>query len=231
MKLYAKIPHLPGSRTGQADRHIGLVAAKRLLELCNPLERVIVQEKLDGSNVIVTRQNGVLVALGRDGKACANSRNPLRTAFAAWLSENAIRFTWLEESERLALEWLAVTHGTRYALPHEPVVALDFFTTDGTRLTHAALLEKIAPVALPVPRVLHAGSALPLEQALRLLGQYGHHGALEPAEGVVYRLERNEQVLLLAKYVRHGKQDGLYLADHIGLEAVMNSWKKPTTHF
>jgi hypothetical protein len=126
MKLYPKIPHLPSSRTGLADKHIGQAQAKRLLEACEPSERVIVQEKLDGSNVIVTRQSGDLLALGRDGRLCANSINPLRIAFATWLEQNAQRFTWLAESERLALEWLAVAHGTQYELPHEPLVALDF---------------------------------------------------------------------------------------------------------
>ncbi len=224
MKLYAKIPHLPGSRTGLADRHIGLVASKRLLEACETSEHVLVQEKLDGSNVIVTRRTGKLLALGRDGALCANSRNPLRVAFAIWLEQNAGRFAWLEESERLALEWLAVAHGTRYTLPHEPLVALDFFSANGTQLIYPDLLEKIADANLPVPKVLHSGSALPLKIALELLGTHGFHGALEEAEGVVYRLERGKQVLLMAKYVRHSKQDGLYLADHTGLEAVMNSW-------
>jgi hypothetical protein len=89
---------------------------------------------------------------------------------------------------------------------------------------YSDFLESIAQANLPVPRVLHSGSALPLETALELLGTNGFHGALDQAEGVVYRLEHRKQVLLLAKYVRHGKQDGLYLADHTGLEAVMNSW-------
>lgn len=224
MKLYGKIPHLSGSRTGRADKHIGLAPAKRLLEQCGVAEQVLVQEKLDGSNVIVTRRNGALLALGRDGKPCADSINPLRVAFADWLSEQAARFRWLAESERLVLEWLAVAHGTRYALPHEPVVALDFFDALGKRLTHAAMLEVIAPAGLPVPHLLHQGLALPLETALSLLGEHGFHGALDSAEGLVYRLESKHQVLLLAKYVRHNKQAGLYLADHTGLEEVRNTW-------
>jgi ATP-dependent RNA circularization protein (DNA/RNA ligase family) len=224
MRLYPKIPHLPNSRTGLADKHIGDSAAKRLLETCLASEQIWVQEKLDGSCVIATRRNGELLALGRDGRLCANSSNPLRTAFATWLTQNAKRFFWLKESERLILEWLAVAHGTRYNLPHEPIVALDFFEADGLRFSLADLQKKIALAELPMPRVLHIGEALELSQALILLGQFGHHGATDPAEGVIYRLEKENRLLLIAKYVRHGKQDGLYLADHTGLEEVWNTW-------
>jgi ATP-dependent RNA circularization protein (DNA/RNA ligase family) len=227
MRLYPKIPHLPNSRTGIADKHIGVNAAKRFLEQCGSGEQVVVQEKLDGSCVIITRHNGQLLALGRDGRLCANSMNPLRTAFATWTDQNTRRFDWLKESERLILEWLAVAHGTRYVLPHEPIVALDFFNAEGVRFSHVQLQQKIVASQLPVPRVLHIGNALPLPQALDLLGEYGHHGATDPAEGVIYRLEQENRVLMLAKYVRHTKQDGLYLADHTGLEEVWNSWKKP----
>lgn len=226
MRLYPKIPHLPNSRTGLADKHIGDGAAKRFLEQCGSKETVLVQEKLDGSCVIVTRRSGHLLALGRDGRLCANSINPLRTAFATWLEQNDKRFTWLKESERLILEWLAVAHGTRYVLPHEPFVVLDFFNAEGLRFSHAHLQQKLAGLELPTPRVLHRGGALALPEALNLLGEYGHHGATDPAEGVVYRLEQESQVLMLAKYVRHGKHDGLYLADHTGLEEVWNKWKK-----
>ncbi len=223
MKLYPKIPHLPGSRTGIRDRHCGMVIAKRLLEESQPGDMVIVQEKLDGSNVIVLRVEGLLMALGRDGKLCNNSRNTNRRAFAVWLERNQDRFDWLLSLERLACEWLPVAHGTRYTFPHEPIVALDFFDASGTRATLAELQKKIAPSSLKIPHVLHAGNAISLEAALEKLGTYGFHGALDESEGLVYRLERANKLLMLSKYVRHGKTDGVYLSDHTGLEDVYNS--------
>jgi hypothetical protein len=224
MKLYPKIPHLPGSRTGIRDRHCGVALAKHLLEVSQPGDMVIVQEKLDGSNVIVSRINGQLVALGRDGKPCEDSRNTNRKAFAAWLEHNQARFDWLQNLERLACEWLPIAHGTRYALTHEPIVILDFFDTLGTRVTLEQLQAKISNSSLEIPHVLHVGNAIPLELALEKLGLHGFHGALDESEGLIYRLEREDKLLTLAKYVRHGKEDGLYLSDHTGLDDVWNSF-------
>jgi hypothetical protein len=222
MNLYPKIPHLPGSRTGIHDRHCGIVAAKRLLEESKPGDTVIVQEKLDGSNVIVSRINGLLVALGRDGKLCKNSRNTNRRAFAVWLERNQNRFDWLQNLERLACEWLPVAHGTRYAFKHEPIVALDFFDAVGTRATLQELQQKISNSSLKIPHVLHVGNAISLQAALEKLGTHGFYGALDQSEGLVYRLERANKLLMLAKYVRHGKTDGVYLSDHTGQADVYN---------
>jgi hypothetical protein len=224
MKLYPKIPHLPGSRTGLRDRHCGIALAKRLLEESQPGDTVIVQEKLDGTNVIVSRINGQLMALGRDGKSCKNSRNTNRKAFAVWLEQNQTRFDWLQNLERLACEWLPIAHGTRYAFTHEPIVALDFFDALGTRASLHGLQTKIATSSLNIPHVLHAENAISLELALKKLGLHGFHGALDKSEGLVYRLECQNRLLILAKYVRHGKIDGLYLSDHTGLEDVWNSF-------
>ena len=229
MKMYPKIPHLPGSRTGIRDRHCGVVLAKRLLEESKPGDTVIVQEKLDGTNVLISRINDQLIALGRDGKPCKHSRNTNRQAFATWLEKHQNRFAWLENLERLVCEWLPVTHGTRYNLPHEPIVALDFFNAVETRATISELQTKIATSSLIVPHVLHVGNAISLEVMLEKLGLHGRHGALDASEGLVYRLERPNKLIVIAKYVRHGKIDGLFLADHTGLEDVFNSYPESST--
>ena len=39
---------------------------------------------------------------------------------------------------------------------------------------------------------------------------YGKHGALEPVEGAVWRVEREGRVDFLGKYVRNFKEDGKY---------------------
>lgn len=46
------------------------------------------------------------------------------------------------------------------------------------------------------------------------------HGALDPVEGAVWRVERGGSVDFLAKYVRPDKVDGCYLPDIAGCEAV-----------
>ncbi len=62
---------------------------------------------------------------------------------------------------------------------------------------------------------------------------YGFHGALDPVEGAVWRVERNElirpggqecrwHVDFLVKYVRPDKIDGSYLSEISGLPPVYN---------
>jgi hypothetical protein len=119
---------------------------------------------------------------------------------------------------------MALAHGTRYALPHGPAVAIDGFGADGARWTLAEVQRRAAALGLPLARVLHDGAALPASLALALLGEHGHHGAIDPAEGVVYRVERGGKVIGLAKHVRAGKVDGCYLADETGGAHVWNTW-------
>jgi RNA ligase len=223
MRLFPKIGHLPGSRTGPNDRHVSPALAERLTAKGRPGDRVIVQEKLDGSCVLIARQRGSLEALGREGRRCDESPNEGRRRFAAWVRGHEGLFGWLGEGEKVAGEWLALAHGTRYALPHGPFVVFDLFDERGERARQETVAARLPP-ALPRPRVLHEGAPLGLEAALGALGERGHHGALEAAEGVVYRLEARGRLLALAKWVRAGKIDGAYLADHNGGEHVWNDW-------
>jgi hypothetical protein len=226
VSLYGKIPHLPGSRTGPSDRHADDGLARRLTVAARRGDRVIVQEKLDGSCVAVVRRGGALEAFGREGTPCATARNEGRREFAAWVAANERRFAWLGEGERVVCEWLAIAHGTRYALPHEPVAALDLFGAGGggRRAVREELAARVGR-ALPLPHVVHEGGAIGVEAALAILGERGFHGALEPAEGLVWRVEAAGAVAGVAKYVRPGKRDGCYLADHTGSEHVRNAWQ------
>lgn len=231
MRLFPKIGHLPGSRTGSGDRHVGRSLAARLTERSEPGDRVVVQEKLDGSCVVVCRQHGALVAMGREGRPAAESLNEGRRQFAAWVAEHAEQFEALLEGERAACEWLPIAHGTRYSLPHEPLVLLDLFTATGERLGLNAVTHWAERAGLPQPAVLHDGEALSIHIALERLGTHGRHGAVDPAEGVIYRLERGGHVTAMAKWVRHDKVDGLYLADHTGLDPVPNAWLPSASFF
>jgi hypothetical protein len=226
--LYSKIPHLPGSRvvgaTGGVDRRVHAAIAARFLDASRDGDRVLVTEKLDGTCVAVVREGAVVRGYGREGTPCAEARNDGRRAFATWVEAQAARFGGLGDGERLTCEWLLHAHGTRYALPHGPAVVIDGFGADGVRWPLDVVRAKAAAAGLPVAHLLHDGAAVALAAVLARLGERGHHGAIDPAEGVVYRLERGGVVLGLAKYVRPGKVDGCYLADHTGGDHVVNSW-------
>lgn len=221
---YGKIPHLPGSRTGPADRHAPPEVAHACTVEAGPGAAVVVEEKLDGSCVCAARVGDEVLALGREGRLAARSPNEGRRLWAAWVEAHRARFlAVLRPGERLVGEWLALVHSTRYALAHEPFVAFDLFQ-GGERLVRAALEARLAPAGFAHPALLHRGGALPVEAALALLGERGRHGALDPAEGAVWRVEEAGRVRFVAKYVRPGKRDGALLPEVTGAPALWN-WR------
>jgi RNA ligase len=220
-KTYARIPHLPGSRTGASDRVAPPQLARRCTQQAQPGDSVVVQEKLDGSCVAVALLRGEVLALGREGALASRSQNPGRQLFARWVAQHAARFAAvLTEGEWLVGEWLALAHSTRYQLGHEPFVALDLFSK-GQGLATPQLDARLGAL-FARPRQLHAGAAIGVARVDALLGALGHHGAVDPAEGAVWRLERGGRVLSRAKFVRAGKRDGALLPENSGLPAVWN---------
>lgn len=233
-KNYGSIAHLPGSRMGPGD-HSCHEGQERI---CNEKVRdkhdlIIIQEKLDGSNVGVAKVDGEILALTRAGYLARTSPYEQHHKFGEWVSENQNRFfTLLEDGERIVGEWLLQAHGTRYLLQHEPFVAFDIMR-GAKRATYADLLER-NDGRFVLPKTVHIGGALGISDAMSLLGEFGGHGALDPVEGAIWRVERNELidpkrgserrwvVDFLAKYVRHEKQDGAYLESVTGMPVIWN---------
>ncbi len=223
-KSYGTIPHLPGSRQGRDD--VGLNPGQARICLDRPrdrLDRIIVQEKLDGSNVAVANVDGQLIPLIRAGYPAVSSHYEQHRLFAAWVFERLERFNFLRPGERVAGEWLAQAHSTRYVLRHDPFVAFDVLTNGFERATWDEVVSRIDG-RLPTPTVIHDGGSCSIATALSLLGEHGFHGALDPVEGAVWRVERKGRVEFLAKYVRPDKIDGAYLPELSGRDAVWN-WR------
>jgi len=236
-KSYGHIAHLPGSRMGPGDHkcHEG----QKRIATEKPRDRhdeIIVQEKLDGSNVGVARLDGMLYALTRAGYVADSSPYEQHWRFAEWVYANQDRFMLvLQDGERLCGEWLMQAHGTRYDLKHEPLVVFDLMT--GTsRATFDELVERVRIAGFVTPSVIHRGRPLSIEDAMRLLNGRGFHGARDPVDGAVWRVERNELVCagrggarrrivdFLAKFVRPDKVDGFYLPEVSGGDPVWN-WR------
>ena len=128
----------------------------------------------------------------------------------------------LQLGERLCGEWLAQAHGTRYALTHEPFVGFDLMLGQ-IRLPYAEFVARTGAIDLVIPKLLHhAPSAFSVEQALRAIAISGH-GAIDPVEGAVWRVERQGVVEFLVKYVRPDKADGCYLSSVTGQPEVWNN--------
>ncbi|MGB8698962.1 MAG: RNA ligase family protein [Thermosynechococcaceae cyanobacterium] len=223
IKNYGSIAHLPNSRMGEGDHKCPEGQASiATFKTRDKHDRVIVQEKLDGSNVGVALVNGVLCPLGRAGYLAAESPYEQHWRFAEWVFSQQDRFlAVLHEGERLCGEWLMQAHGTRYDLPHEPFVVFDLMH-GSKRSTYAELSQRVSNYEFVLPRLLHEGTPFSLEAALDAIAISGH-GAVDPVEGAVWRVERNVlvdpgrggerrwDVDFLVKYVRPDKIDGSYL--------------------
>ena len=224
-KAYGSIGHLPGSRLGPGDHTVhegqGRICTEKTRD---KHDRVIVQEKLDGSCTAVALIDGVVHALGRAGWPAESSRYEQHRMFAEWVRFNEGRFlAVLKDGERLVGEWLAQAHGTKYEIAdREPWGVFDLMA--GTeRRTVDELLSRIDGT-FATPHLLHDGSAIPVSEAMEL--HEANKWPCEETEGVVYRVERKGKVDFLAKWVRPTKRDGKYLPEISEGDPVWN-WRSP----
>lgn len=228
IKCYGHIAHLRGSRTGPGDHICNIGDQIRATEkIKDKHDRIVVLEKLDGTNVGVAKTSkGCCISLVRSGYMAITSKYLQHKLFCTWVWENYSRFnSLLEIGERACGEWLAMAHGTRYELKHEPFVMFDIMTGNN-RICNDILQDRAREYGFITPHVIHSGESLSIKEAMKKLGTYGFHGAIDPVEGCVWRIERNELVdswnnsgprewivQSLVKYVRHDKVDGLYLKE------------------
>lgn len=221
-KAYGSIPHLPGSRRGPADKGLSEQQASLLtVKTRDRHDVVIVQEKLDGSNVSVANIDGEIIAITRAGYRAEDSIYEMHHHFKRWVDRERHRFAaLLNPGERACGEWLMQAHGTRYNLPHEPFVIFDIMR-GGQRACTGGVVIRCEGHGFTTPKLLHVGDAISIEAILEKLEPSGH-GAIDPVEGAVWRMERRGIVEFLGKYVRPEKIDGKYLPGHGSDEPVYN---------
>lgn len=218
-KNYGSIGHLPNSRLGSGDHSINQGQADILTKKTRDgKDLVIVQEKLDGANVGVYRDVNSVIALTRAGHRAIDSNLEQFKIFDRWVQERKDLFMdLLDPGERLVGEWIAMAHGTKYET-QTPFIAFDLFSCSNERNPYTLFLQRVG-FKLPIAKLLHIGGAATVNRIMKILdqknddGTYGFHGALEPVEGAVWRLERDNKVEFLAKFVRPGKEDGKYFND------------------
>jgi len=234
-KNYGSIPHLPNSRIGPGDHKCHEGQEKiATIKARDKHDEIIVQEKLDGSNVGVVRIGDAIIPIGRAGYTAASSPYLQHRLFSDWVYTNTERFmSVLKDGERLVGEWLAQAHSTIYDLQHEPFVVFDLMI-DENRLIYDDFVLRIGRDFV-FPYLIHRGDPISVKSAMEILGPHGYHGAVDLVEGIVYRVERNKLidrhsgerkriVDFLVKWVRPDKMDGIYLESVSGGEPVWN-WR------
>jgi len=238
IKNYGSIGHLPQSRLGPGDHKVPDGQAAICIEQTrDDYDRIIVTEKLDGSNCGVALFDGQILALGRSGYLAQTSPYKQHQLFAHWVREREDIFRKiLKEGERCVGEWLAQAHGTRYNLHTPPFCVFDIMRGN-KRAPWSEVIERCYPW-VNTPPVLHDGSAISindimsdLNAAPRAYGEhdeirfYGWYGALDPVEGAVWRVERKGQFDFMAKYVTPDKIDGKYLPKVSGNSEEIWNWR------
>jgi len=215
-KAYNRIGHLPGSKSGTADKHIHIRESARLLETCPSDCEVIVQEKLDGSCVAVYRRGREILPLGREGDITYGSRNRSRRMWADWVKIHKDLFLdILRDGEWLCGEWMAMVHAVRYDEIKAPFFAFDLFGANKKAKGYDALLERLNGTDIPTPALLHRGEAIGIEAAFEYLKRKGEK-TQDNAEGAIWRLERQGVPKLMAKYVRSDFEAGKFLEEKTG---------------
>ena len=234
-KSYGSIPHLIGSKRGSGDRGVSEhVSNMMTFKKRGKQDRVIVTEKLDGSNHSIAKKDGRLIPLQRSGYDAWTSPYAQSHMFAQYLADHEDRFdAMLDEGMRVCGEWMAMSHGSIYTLTHDPFVPFDFMTED-FRVPfseYSARLDQYGWDTLVRPHVLSDGPPYSIVQVEEMLGPHGFHGCEEEAEGCVWRLETHGKFNIIAKYVRPSKITGKYMPHISGKELVWNRLLPEHQHY
>jgi len=212
-KSYGSIPHFPGSRLGPGEITINEGQTRILtLKTRDKHDKVIVTEKLDGSNCSVFRNNeGRLIPLTRAGWEADTSPYEQHHIFNKWVLKNQERFDFIKEGERVCGEWLCQAHGTKYDLHgRPPFIVFDIISGKWDRLSVREILDRLNTDIQFVP-ILHEGEqGIPIDQAMSLVNCGRYATTEDGVEGVVYRVERKGIFDFQAKCVRSDKVDGKY---------------------
>lgn len=176
---YPRVPHLTASGGTGDDRRLTPASRTRLLS-----RELLVEEKLDGANVVIWPTDGWVDCALRSGPGAmdrAGQLGPLK----AWIAGHgeALRSV-LGSDTAMYAEWLLLRHTVAYDRLPSHLVVLDLWTADG----FADPDERTArceTAGIAVPPVLHRGRVADVG----MLEDMTNRSAVAsgPAEGVVVR--------------------------------------------
>ena len=194
---YPRIPHLLGGRGTPDDDVLDDDAREHLLR-----KEVVVEEKLDGANVSLWQDDGLVQVALRGGPGSMDRAGHLGR-LRAWLGGHHAEVTALLHGGLVAYgEWLLLTHTVSYDRLPDYLVLLDLLDTSGAWLAPDDRNRRCSESGLPVPpevwRGVPHGGVAEVER-LASLSAFGSG----PAEGVVIRTVDGSEPRI-AKLLRPG---------------------------
>jgi len=227
-KNYGSIPHLSSSKLGKGDHYIN-DGQERILTVKtrDKYDIVYAFEKYDGSNIGIGKINNQIIPLTRSGYKANSSPYKQHHMFNDWVYKNISLFMeLLDNGERITGEWLAQAHGIRYDIKNDPIIFFDYFNTENQRMNYDFLIDHCyKKFDIPLVRLLHKGGPIKPTNLLDKLNEKTDtiKSHCDP-EGIVYRVERNNKVDFLAKWVRHDYNPGVLFSGKKESEYIWN-WK------
>jgi hypothetical protein len=195
---YPRIAHLVAGRGSRDDR---VLRAAQLGELL--AKKVMVEEKLDGANVVLWGAHHRVECSLRSGPGAMDRAGQLGR-LRAWVAERTDWFhNLLADGRVLYAEWLYLAHAVHYTSLPEYLIGLDLLRPDGSFLTPDERTDACGAIGLPVPPELWRGMAAGVVSLEALLGQ--SRWASESAEGIVIRTVDGTEPRI-AKLLRPGFQ-------------------------
>jgi hypothetical protein len=211
---YGSIPHLPTSQV-KSDKVIP-EGQKRIAteQKRGRHDKVFVQLKLDGSCVGVLRDHDEIIPVNRAGYHTDTSPYRQHHEFSKWVYKRQNVFLdLLDNGQRIMGEWLLQAHGTKYDImfSDELFRAFDIIENE-KRLTTEEFYKRVNPTDIcTVPAIMSATGPVSVDYIKSVI-EFDHSIPAEPRhEGAVWRVERNQEVDFLCKWVRPDKIDGQFL--------------------
>lgn len=219
-KAYGTIGHLYGSNLGKGDRRIPMGQDAICQVKRRPGDTIVIMEKLDGTNCAVAKVDGEIIPLIRAGYRAIDSPYVVHHMFHWWVKEQEAKgaFRRLPEGWRICGEWMPMAHGTLYAWQGSLFVCFDVFNEKNQRLLWERKDDGLDAKTVieacwqrPAQTIPCQGRPMEAWDAYQSLLPCGFYNAIDPPEGLVYRVEREGKVDFLAKWVHGDFVPGKYL--------------------
>lgn len=224
---YPRTPHLFGSRGTDDDKHMSAAESARFIADSS----LIVEEKLDGTNVGIHFTSAGRMVLQCRGHEITAGMHPQYDLFKQWtMGKRPVLEIMLEDRYILFGEWLYARHSVHYRrLPHFFFEFDIYDKPESTFLDLAARLKILEGTGIQSVPVIRRGQAT-ADQIRALIGVSAYDSAFENPttgrtdnlmEGLYLRTEANGQVTGRAKMVRPEFVEKVKQSEHWQRQAIV----------